>query len=289
MVKRKSVGDGRGNGLLVWAVVAAVLSVVAFLMVSGTFKAISLAPETGTASVDIVKTIRLTMSLDTINFGAGYIALPGGTTLDTQNVSNNHTDPDNSWLDVNDVPVEFQAMGFVVENDGNVDVDMNLRVLTEVSCASGAAVGGGDCWLTTGLSATKATLDYKVRNCGNATSMAGVEDCRTDPLGLATVTPADTTVDAEATNSLVTCAMGAGSDFETAGGFNVYIPVPEILIDSDDWICDKFRYTPDEDEIRIDLKLFLPADIEPTAGVPAVNTLELTVGEDLTVGDDAPT
>ena len=271
-------GGGNNNNLLIVAIVVVILSAVAFFVVLGLNKNILLAPETGTAQVDIIKNVRLTMSLSDINFGAGFIANPAGTTLDTQTAV--HITPAGSWLQSDGVTdVLFQQMGFIVENDGNVDVDMNLRVLTEVSCPSG-------CWLTPGLSATNALLNYKVRNCGDAPTM-GTEDCRTDPLGVATVTPVDVTVDDDTITPAETCTPGTTSDFLASGSFDTFIAMPFIGgANPDDWICDKFRFTPDEDEIRIDLELFLPEDITPTDGIPTVNTLELTVAEDLTADTD---
>ena len=265
---------GNDNTLLIIAIVAVVLSAVGFLMVSGLLNdIINLAPATGVAQVDIIKVTRLNMAVSAVDFDAGYIDNPGGgTTLRSESTS--HIAPANSWLDITGVPVVFQQLGFIVENDGNTDVDMNLRVIDEVSCAFG-------CWLTPGASAIDATLNYKVRNCGVAGQM-GSDDCRTDASALVIPTLSDATADAAAS-----CTTDALSDFAGAGGFGVYIPIPEFpTVNTNDWVCDNFDFNPTTDEIRIDLELFLPEDITPTAGTPAQNTLELTVAEDLTPGGD---
>jgi hypothetical protein len=308
---------GNDNVLMVISIIAVVVAAIGFFMVSGTINVMLAPSATGTADVEIVENARLSMAVGGIDFspGAGccYVNDPIQVVLQTDDLTQPRT-PMTGWKEVvADADVVFQQLGFVVENIGNVNVDMNLFSQKKVSGdPTDADCIAGNCWLEYGPDDTPATLEYIVRNCGVSTEMVEDDtitsiDCRDDPADVADPTFPDDWVDrscaagtepcvdddtqaptrAACITSTVLGGYPIDSDFFLAGGFNNYITIPEAVpVPDDHWVCDDYSYQPYADEIRIDLRLTLPDDIAPTTSGAVTNTIELTVVKDTTQDDD---
>lgn len=127
---RKNNSD---NLMLVLAIVAVVVSFVAFLMVSGFIGVSGRATDTGYVNATIVSTASIKMNVSTIEFGSGQIAAGGGGVILNSNFSNGQVTPYpssgtfNRSLAANGGDRK-QRGGLIVENDGNVNVNLQVNM-----------------------------------------------------------------------------------------------------------------------------------------------------------------
>jgi hypothetical protein len=220
----KSGGDD--NALLVVAIVAVAVSVIAFFVVSGAFKNIQLAPDAdeGIAQINVIENIQIDFTFDTLDFGVGYINPGAGSVVLDTSTGTDDTD----WLDSGALVIDIPNEGFIMENIGNVDLDIDLSMDTLT-----------DTWLVPGPSVTSAVLRYQVTNCNTADcSMAG------------------------ATNDDTIAGCTIGPDL---GAFATFQVVDEVA--PGDHVCDPLTSANAQDEVRIDLELTIPEDITPTGGI----------------------
>jgi len=229
---------GNDNTLMIIAVVAVILSAIAFFVVLGLNKDIQLAPATGeegTAQVEIIQNVQIDTTFDTIDFLSGFVNPGSGSVAIVSDSGLAVTD----WLDQFSVPIIVLDRGFVIENIGNVDLDVDTQLEDPL-----------DTWLPPGPSTTSATLDYKIRVCDTIGVVGDEADC--------TYT---TQFDAVA-DTLRSC-----STFNAGTTPDVYETLPVVgdtpAIDDS---CDRLEFENTQDEMRLDLRLTLPEDIAPTTG-----------------------
>ena len=247
--------ENNNNILLVFAIIVAIVSAVAFFVVLNLNKAILLAPATGeegTARVEIVQNARVNITYDFINFSRGYINPGSGRLI----LDSNGTDtPYANWISTGPPgpppgPITLPDKGFVIENLGNVNLDLDVQLETAINT-----------WLPPGPSTSPANLSYKVSNCDTTIPVVAT-DAYCQYIGSA---PGDVPDTAAA------CTFNVGS---TA---RVYAPLAVVGGPSPlNQTCDTFFFDDTRDEIRLDLELRLPQDILPTA-VPANNRIILDI------------
>ena len=226
---------GNDNTLLIIAIIAVVLSAVGFLMVSGLLNdIISLAPATGeegTAQVQVIQNAKIDLTFTLIDFLSGYVN-PGSVSVA---LPSDLGTPVANWLDSGSSPITVLDRGFVIENIGNVDLDLDTQLETAINT-----------WLPPGPTAIPATLEYKIRNCDT-----------TIPL------PAD---------AVCTYAIPFNPVADTDPACAVFNPgtfvdTYETITTAIDESCDLFNQENTMDEMRLDVRLTLPEDILPTSGV----------------------
>ena len=240
--------ENNNNVLLIFAIIVAIVSAAAFFVILNLNKAILLAPATGeegTARVEIIQNARVNITYDLINFSSGYINPGTGALI----LDSNGTDtPYANWLNINNNPITLPDKGFVIENIGNVNLDLDVQLETAINT-----------WLPPGPSTSPANLSYKVSNC-------------------------DTTIPVVATDAYcgyIGSAPGDVPDTDPSCTFNIgstariYAPIAQPTQPINQ-TCNTFFFQDTRDEIRLDLRLDLPQDILPTAG-PVNNRVILDI------------
>jgi hypothetical protein len=234
MAGKASGGDD--SGMLWIAVITVIVSAVAFFMVSGTFKDIRLSPATGeegTAQVEVIVNAKIDLTFTLIDFLSGYVNPGAGSVVLTSDSGAAITD----WLDIGGTPITVLDRGFVIENIGNSDLDIDTQLETDM-----------DTWLPPGLTTISATLDYKIRNCDTTAPIVADADCSYT-----------TQFDAVADTDPACTTFNVGTPADTYEP----IAVSPAIDDS----CDLFESENTKDEMRLDVRLTLPEDILPTGGV----------------------
>ncbi|MBU0760842.1 MAG: hypothetical protein KJ600_01960 [Nanoarchaeota archaeon] len=123
----------KDNTLLVITVIAVVVSAVGLVLTWNsvyTFQRIMLSGDEGYVDVSIVENAQLDFTTDMIDWGAGYIPPgDGAETLDT--IVGTASTPIGHWNRASNLPDATSggddgSGGFIVENIGNIDVDLTL-------------------------------------------------------------------------------------------------------------------------------------------------------------------
>ncbi len=222
------------NLLVIVAAIAVIVSASALLLQLSNWYAYQVmfapADDEGTASVQIASNAKIDFTWDTIDWGAGYVT-PGETAawLDTKGGNAVNWENDGG-------PIPAVTEGFILENIGNVDLDLSIGLETPV-----------DTWLPEGTT-SGATLEYAVTPCAGTFGT----DC----------TPG-TMIEDDTSESCL-----KGPDLIN---FWMYQPMPEPPAPAQ-FVCNPLYFVDTQDEIRIDLQLMLPAGMPPTSGV-ATNTV----------------
>ena len=211
---------GNDNTLLIIAVIVLIASVIGFFIVLGLNKNIQLAPavgEEGTAQVEIIQNIRIDTTVALINFGVGFVnPASGPLTL----YSNHSGIAFTNWLDSTSTPIILLDEGFVVENTGNIDINMTANMETAL-----------DTWLPPGPGGS-VTLDYSVKNCDTTTPNVLTDDDCT----YATQISATADTDPSCSFPTVTTPLG------------VYTTIPVTPTVS--FTCNRLEFEDTKDELR---------------------------------------
>jgi hypothetical protein len=96
-----------------------------------------LSAATGTAKVNITETISITLLNNTVNFGSGYRNASYASVAEC-NLSTNTSQPD-CWINNTD----YNPIPFLLENDGNVYINVTINSSNADNFINGTIIGGG--------------------------------------------------------------------------------------------------------------------------------------------------
>jgi len=249
--------------ILVLAVIAALVSAISAGMLWGTASNIQrVMLDPGYADVEIIEDLGIQLDVDAIDWGAGVVEAGfSDAYLDTR------TEGVTNWdtsVAGGQAPPQGDS-GFIVENRGNVALD--IRLDSDLAISGTAPCAGTTCWLEEGVSGP-ASLEYIVRTCSVAIG-AEADNCDAIPAyGQAKHTDTD--------DLSASCTYVAPVASDT--------PRSVPINPANEHFCENFLSAGDRDELRIDFNLTLPSDILPTGGSPAQNTINVDVIKDDGVG-----